>query len=132
MKYKKISSLTEYNDYCNRHEFLVGESFDKNIDEIELLEILIDEYDNRVTSFKKEMNPVELLDSILEEGQISKSKLAKELGTSRQLVSDILRYRRNISKEMVMKLSRYFKMRPEAFSRPYQLKNYKTKARESA
>ena len=132
MKYKKISSLTEYNDYCNRHELLVADSFDKNIDEIELLEILIDEYDNRETPFKREMNPVELLGSILEEEQISKSELARELGTSRQLMSDILRYRRNISKEMVMKLSTYFKMRPEAFSRPYQLKNYKPKARETA
>jgi len=132
MKHKKIANLTEYTDYCNRHEYLVIEDYDKNVDEIELLEILIDEYDNRHVQFKKEMNPVELLNSILEEEQISKSQLAKELGTSRQLISDIIRYRRNISKDMVTKLSTFFKLRPEAFSRPYKLKNYKTKERENA
>lgn len=131
MKYKKITSLSEYTDYCNQHENLVAEDYDKHIDEIELIEILIDEYDSREVDFKKEMNPVELLRSILEEEHISKATLAKELGTSRQLISDILRYRRNISKDMVTKLSARFKLRPEAFSRPYLLKNYKRAERAS-
>ena len=69
---------------------------------------------------------------MLEDEQISKSQLARELGTSRQLISDILRYRRNISKDMVTKLSTFFKMRPEAFSRPYVLKNYDGLVKESA
>lgn len=132
MKYIKIPNLSVYTEYCNKYEELITENYKKNKDEIELLGILIDEYDNRQTHFKKKMNPVELLNSILEEEQISKSKLAKELGTSRQLISDIIRYRRNISKDMVTKLSTYFKLRPEAFSRPYNLKNYKTKPRETA
>lgn len=132
MKYKKIPNLTEYTEYCNKYEVLITEDYEKNKDEIDLLGILIDEYDNRQAQFKKKMNPVELLISILDEEQISKSKLAKELGTSRQLISDIIRYRRNISKDMVNKLSTYFKLRPEAFSRPYNLKNYKTKEKETA
>ena len=125
MKYKKISNLTEYTEYCNLHENLVAGDYNKNKDEIELIEILIDEYDSRKLDFKREMNPVELLSSIIDEEQISHSTLAKELGTSRQLISDILRYRRNISKDMTTKLASRFKMRPEAFSRPYLLKNYK-------
>lgn len=132
MKYKKIPNLSVYTEYCNKYEALITEDYDKNLDEIELLGILIDEYDNRQVQFKKKLNPVELLISLLEEEKISKSMLAKELGTSRQLISDIIRYRRNISKDMVTKLSTYFKMRPEAFSRPYQLKNYKTKKKETA
>lgn len=132
MKYKKIATLSEYTDYCNQHENLVAEDYDKNIDEIELIEILIDEYDSREVQFKKEMNPVELLNSIIDEEQISKATLAKEIGTSRQLVSDILRYRRNISKDMITKLSTRFKLQPEAFSRPYLLKNYKPTERAPA
>ena len=132
MKYKKIATLSEYTDYCNQHENLVAEDHNENIDEIELIEILIDEYDSREAQFKKEMNPVELLNSIIDEEQISKATLAKEIGTSRQLISDILRYRRNISKDMVTKLSARFKLRPEAFSRPYLLKNYKAKERVSS
>ena len=132
MKYKKISSLEAYTQYCDRHEFLVTKDYGKNIDEIELLEILIDEYDNRVNPFDKKMNPVELLNSFLKEEQITNAQLAQELGTSRQLISDILKYRRKISKEMVIKLSEYFKLRPEAFSRPYRLKNYKTQTKQTA
>ena len=126
MKYKKIAIICQYNEYCNQHEKLLKEDYEHNIDEIELLGILIEEYDRRENQFEAEMNPVELLNSMLEEEQISKSQLAKEIGTSRQLISDILRYRRNVSKDMVIKLSSYFRMRPEAFSRPYRLKNYKS------
>lgn len=132
MKYKKITNLEEYSKYCDQHEYLVTQDYEKNIDEIELLEILIDEYDNRVIQFNGKMNPVELLNSFLEEEKITNSQLARDLGTSRQLISDILKYRRNISKDMVIKLSKYFKLRPEAFSRPYQLKNYKSKTKKTA
>ncbi len=132
MKYRKISNLKEYTEYCDRHERLVVEDYEKYINEIELIEILIDEYDNRINPFEKKMNPVELLDSFLKEEQITNSQLAQELGVSAQLISDILKYRRNISKEMVNKLSDYFKLRPEAFSRPYRLKNYKTNSKQTA
>lgn len=131
MKYKKIPSLIVYTEYCEILEELVTADYEKNKDEIELLGILIDEFDNRQGVFQNKLNPVELLQSFLEEENISKSKLAKELGTSRQLISDIMRYRRNISKEMVTKLSAYFNLRPEAFSRPYKLKNYNKKRRET-
>ena len=132
MKYKKIVNMTQYNEYCNEHEKLVFEDYGKHLDKIELLGVLIEEYDRRSNPFEKTMNPVELLNSMLDDEQISKSQLARELGTSRQLISDILRYRRNISKDMVTKLSTFFKMRPEAFSRPYVLKNYDGLVKETA
>ncbi len=124
--------MTQYNEYCNEHEKLVFEDYGKHLDKIELLGVLIEEYDRRSNPFEKTMNPVELLNSMLDDEQISKSQLARELGTSRQLISDILRYRRNISKDMVTKLSTFFKMRPEAFSRPYVLKNYDGLVKETA
>ena len=133
VKYKKIVDLKQYNDYCNKHEKLGIKGYQKHKDEIELLEILIEEYDSRMGVFTKKLNPVELLNSILEEEEMSYAELARGLGTSRQLISDISRYRRNISKEMVTKLSHYFKMRPEAFSRPYKLKQQgKGKVAQSA
>lgn len=124
MKYKKISTLDQYDEYCELHENLGLKNVEKYKDELDLLEILIDEYDNRRSTYKKRMNPVEILDSIMQDEKISKAELARQLGTTRQLISDILRYRRNISKKMIIKLSERFAMRPEAFSRPYKLKNY--------
>lgn len=128
MKYKKILSLEQYDKYCNIHEKLGLKDELKYKDELDLLEILIDEYDTRKSSYKKGLNPVELLNSIIQDESISKAELARDLGTTRQLISDILRYRRNISKNMVIKLSDRFAMRPEAFSRPYKLKSVKRKS----
>lgn len=125
LKYKKITTLAQYNKYCDIHEKYGLENPEQAKDEIELLEILIDEYDSRTKSYKKELNPVELLRSILNEENINNSELAKAIGTSRQLISDILRYKRSISKAMVLKLSQQFKMRAEAFNRPYKLKKPK-------
>lgn len=127
MKYKKISSLEQYEEYCNLHEKLGLKDEVKYKDELDILEILIDEYDNRTSTYQKKLNPVELLNSIMQDESITKAELARELGTTRQLISDILRYRRNISKNMVVKLSNRFAMRPEAFSRPYKLKIDKRK-----
>ena len=128
MKYKKITGMDQYNLYSEIHEKLTIKDFKSNREEIELIEILIDEYESREIEYKKEMNPVELLDDILKEDNISKSQLSRELKVSRQLITDILMYRRNISKSMVMKLANRFKMQPRAFSREYKLNNRRKKA----
>ncbi len=127
MKYKKIASGRQYNEYCEKHEALVNKDYNKYLDEIELLEILIDEYENREIPYEEFMNPVELLKYLLEEENIPRSKLAKDLGISRQLVTDILRYRRSFSKSVIMKLSEYFHMAPRAFNREYNLEGQNQK-----
>ena len=126
MRYKKIASDDQYNEYCERHELLVNKDFAKYKDEVELLEILIDEYEGRELDFEERMNPVELLQYLLEEEDIPRSKLAKALGISRQLVTDILKYRRGLSRSVVWKLSDYFKMNPRAFNREYELRSHST------
>jgi len=122
MKYKIISNVEQYNEYCEIHEKLTYKDHVKYKDEIELIELLIDEFENRTLEPLAEMNPVEMLNYILEEEEISKTELAKQIKVSKQLISDILSFRRSISLDMVNKLSNRFKMRPEAFSRPYKLK----------
>lgn len=120
--------MDQYNRYSEIHEQLTIKDYDANREEIELIEILIDEYESREIDYKKDLNPVELFDYILTEDNISQAQIARELKVSRQLISDILLYRRNISKSMVMKLAKRFKMQPIAFSREYELKNQKNKA----
>lgn len=130
MEFKKIKSLKQYTKYCNLLEELVFKELKKDQDRIELLLILIEDYDNRTIEElgnSKRMNPVELLIDLMEDQSISKSELARELKVSRQLITEIVNYKRNISKRMVMKLSKRFKMRPEAFSREYVLKGIKRK-----
>jgi len=122
MKYKIITNDKQYNEYCEIHEKLTYKNHLKYQDEIDLIELLIDDYEKRTLEPVKEMNPVEMLSYIIEEEDITKTELAKQIKVSKQLISDILSYRRAISLDMVNRLSNRFKMRPEAFSRPYKLK----------
>ena len=123
MKYTKIKSMEQYNQYCDQHEKLTFKDYEKNVEEIELIQILIDDYESRTTNPPEGMNPVEILQYLIEENGLSKSQLAKQLDVSRQLITDILNYRRNISKAMVNKLADRFSLNSSAFSRPYQLKS---------
>ena len=133
MKYKIIKSLSQYNQYCDKHESLMIKGEDKHADEIELLELLIEDYDQRMIKEKsRELNPVELLKSLLKDSGITQSELSKSINVSRQLISDVLGYRRNISKEMMIKLSKYFSMSQEAFSRAYELKVKETSKKKAA
>lgn len=132
MKYKKIKTIKQYNNYCDRLEKLLLSESAKCIDEIELLEILIDDYDQRsLEQSIAELDPVELLKSQLQDFNLSQSEFARQLKVSKQLISDILHYRRRISKDLVIKLAKYFAMQQEAFNRPYELKLIKQSSRMS-
>ncbi|PHN03597.1 helix-turn-helix domain-containing protein [Flavilitoribacter nigricans] len=122
LKYTIIKSLPQYTEYCNIHESLMTKDDTKFKDEIELLELLIEDYDQRIMHTKaEELNPVELLRSLIRDGSITQSELAKSIQVSKQLISDVLGYRRNISKDLMIKLSSYFSMSLAAFSREYDL-----------
>lgn len=124
MKYKRIHTIERYNEYCYAYEKLVMDGASKYAEEIDLLELLIEDFDNRTIATigkSEDMSPVELLETLMGEHDISKAELARHLNVSRQLVTEIINYKRNISKKMVMKLSEHFKMRPAAFSREYEL-----------
>jgi len=103
----------------------------KYSEELDLLELLIEDYDNRTIESignNEDMNPVEILQYLMDENQISKAELARQLDVSRQLITEILNYKRNISKKMIIKLTDRFKMQPIAFSREYELKGQKSAA----
>jgi len=131
MKYKRIYNIDQYNNYCNIYEDLVTKNSKKYSEEIDLLELLIDDYDNRTIESigtSEDMNPVEILHYLMEENQMSKAELARQLNVSRQLITEILNYKRNISKKMITKLCDRFRMQPIAFSREYELKGQKSAA----
>lgn len=122
MKYTKIKTDEQYTLYSERHEKLTFKDYKKHKDEIELIEILIDEYESRTIEFKNKMNPIEIIEYLLEENDITKSQLARELNVSRQLITDVLNYRRDLSKAMIIKLSERFKLNASLFTKEYKLK----------
>ena len=126
MEFKRIKSLKQYNSYCELYEELVYKGYKKDLDKIDLLELLIEDFDKKTIEElgnPKDMEPVELLKYLLNENSLKKSDLARQLKVSRQLITDIVNYKRNISKRMVLKLSDRFKIKPAAFGREYKLKS---------
>lgn len=124
MKYKRIKNIEQYTKYCNIFEELITSDSEKHVDELDLLELLIEDFDKNMIEkigIKEDLSPVELLDSLMKDHQLSKAELARQIGVSRQLITEILNYKRNISKKMVKKLSDRFNILPSAFIRDYEL-----------
>lgn len=122
LKYKIIKTREQYNTYCDAlHQLVVdSNSSEESEDEIELLTLLIRKYDDE-TSAVSEIEPVPLLISLMEDHNLKAKDLADLLEVSKGLVSDILNYKKGLSKEVIRKLSEHFKMKQEAFNRPYEL-----------
>lgn len=124
MKFKRIRSIDQYNNYCEIYEQYLMQDSSKFEDELDLLELLIDDFDNRTIEsigINEDMNPVEILKYLMTENNLNNAELARQLKVSRQLITEILNFKRNISKKMVNKLCKKFRMNPIAFSREYDL-----------
>lgn len=122
LKYKVITSKTQYKEYSNTLEGLVFSGIkDRNTkDEIALLTLLIEKWDTEHNSFD-DLDPVQLLRSLMEEHNIKAKDLVDILNISKGYVSDILNYKKGLSKDVIRKLAEHFKVTQEAFNRPYKL-----------
>jgi HTH-type transcriptional regulator/antitoxin HigA len=123
LKYTVIKSDAQYDKYCKKiEELLDSGSKSKTIrDEIELLTILIEKYDDDHNTFE-ELDPIQLLRSFMDDHKLKAKDLANMLGISKGLVSNILNYKKGLSKESIRILADHFKVRQDAFNRPYILK----------
>ena len=124
LKYKVIKSKSQYKAYCNTLEELVFiKTKSKEIkDEIELLTFLIEKYDELHNSFE-ELDPIELLHALMHEHNLKAKDLVLILDISKGMVSDILHYKKGLSKAIIRTLATHFKVSQEAFNRPYKLKS---------
>jgi HTH-type transcriptional regulator / antitoxin HigA len=122
LKYKVIGTKTQYSEYCRILEDLVfSDSKDRGIsDEIDLLTVLIEKWDAEHNTFD-EIDPIRLLHSFMEDHKLKPKDLVTILGVSKGYVSEILHYKKGLSKEVIRRLAEYFKVTQEAFNRPYKL-----------
>lgn len=122
LQYKIIKTDAQYNRYCDALEALVdsGKKTKAVQDEIELLTLLIEKYDADHNTFD-DADPVTLLKSLMKDHKMKAVHLANLLDVSEGLVSDILNYKKGLSKETIRILSERFKLKQEAFNRPYEL-----------
>lgn len=120
--YKIIKTEKQYNDYCKLLEDLVSlkkrSKYQQDI--IELLTLLIEKWDEQHSSFK-DADPIELLKYLMTENKLKAIDLASILDVGKSLVSDVLNYRRGLSKEIIRKLAEHFKLSQEVFNKSYKL-----------
>ena len=123
LKYTIIKSKRQYNEYCKiLEDFVFQNSKSARVqDEIELLTFLIEKWDQEHGPFM-DLDPVSLLKSFMDAHHIKAIELSGILGISRGYMSDILHYKKGLSKEVIRKLSSFFKVRQDAFNRAYDLK----------
>ncbi|MBC8488185.1 MAG: transcriptional regulator [Bacteroidetes bacterium] len=124
LKYKIIKSREQYDAYCNALEELLFQNEETKdievLEEIELLTLLIEKWDKEHNSFM-ELEPIQLLKSLMAEHHLRAKDLVDIMGISKGMVSNILNYRKGLSKESIRKLSIHFKLSQEAFNKPYKL-----------
>src|SRR5580698_3475737 len=106
LPYKMIKSLKQYKEYCNVLETLVIAKRKSQLhqDTIDLLTLLIEKWDEEHNTFSQ-ADPVELLGYLMKENKMKAVDLAGELQISKSLVSDILHYRRGLSRDVIRKLA---------------------------
>jgi HTH-type transcriptional regulator / antitoxin HigA len=122
LQYKIIKTDAQYNKYCDALEALVdsGKKTKAVQEEIELLTLLIEKYDADNNTFD-DADPIELLKSLMKDHKMKAVDLANLLDVSEGLVSDMLKYKKGLSKETIRILSERFKLNQDAFNKPYEL-----------
>src|SRR5215471_5487719 len=122
LKYTVIKNKTQYKEYINTLGDLVfsGAKSHNTKDEIALLTLLIEKWDAEQNTFD-DLDPVELLLCLMEDHKMKSKDLVEILGISKGYVSDILNYKKGLSKDVIRKLAEHFKLSQEAFNRPYKL-----------
>ena len=122
LKFTIIKNQVQYNRYCDILEDLLSQDVKKAQDEIDLLTLLIEKWDNEHNTFN-DYDPIELLKSLMNDHDLLAKDLVDILNLSKGTISKILNYHKGLSKDTIRKLSNYFKVSQEAFNRPYRLKN---------
>jgi HTH-type transcriptional regulator/antitoxin HigA len=122
LQYKVIKTGQQYKAYCNQLEELVMTKRKTRSDQdaIDLLTLLIEKWDEEHNTFS-DADPVELLQYLMKENKVKAVDLALDLEISKSLISDIMHYRRRLSREMIRKLGERFKVSQELFNKPYKL-----------
>ena len=123
LKYKVIRSERQYDEYCRiLHDLDFSERKTKQVkEEIDLLTLLIEKYDEEQNSFDT-IDPIAILKSLMADHNMKAVGLSKLLNLSKGYISDIINYKKGLSKDVIRILTAHFKVSQEAFNREYKLK----------
>lgn len=122
--YTIIRSDEQYKTYCKDLEKLTSEytsnASEELLDLIDTVTLLIEKYDEEHAG-SDDIDPIQLLKYLMDENNLKQKELAGLLQISKGHLSDILGYKKGLSKNIIRILSEKFKVRQDAFNRPYKL-----------
>jgi len=123
MKYTIIKSKKQYYEYANILENLVfNNDEEKVVDEVDLLTLLIEDYDNRSNPNEINMDPIQIIRYLMEENKLKNQDLAGILGCGKAFVSLLLSYKRKLNWNHADTLAKHFSLRTESLTKPYDVK----------
>lgn len=117
---KPIKNNKQYEEFLERIYKLIQKDIKpdtKDSDELEILSILVKEYENEHFPISKP-NPLEAIKFRLEQMNISEAELSKVLG-NRVRKSEIFSGKRKLSLNMIRKLNSELKIPAEVLIQPY-------------
>ncbi len=121
LKYTVIKNDEQYYEYCNSLEEMVfSDEAEDREDEIELLTLLIRTWDDE-HRLAPEMDPVELIKSLMEDHNLSQNDLAEIAGVGKSYISEILNYKKRMSKKVIRIIAKHFKIQQETLNKHYRL-----------
>ena len=122
MKLSVIKTEEQYKRYCELLWRLMKEQprNDSGSDDIEHLSLLVEHWDRNHDPVQKS-DPIELLKFLMDNHGLNQNDLVKILGIGKSAVSQILNYKKGLSKNVIRTLSEHFKVTQKAFNRPYAL-----------
>jgi HTH-type transcriptional regulator/antitoxin HigA len=122
LKYKVITSEKQYDQYCK----IAGDLMDvrnrtqDEEDELDLLAVLIEDWQEEHYP-TEESDPIQFLLLMMKINDMKAKDLVELLGVSKGYVSEILNYKKGLSKEVIRKLAQRFKVRQDALNKPYRI-----------
>lgn len=121
LKYTVIKTEEQYYEYCDLLEEIdFSDEAEEREDEIELLTLLIKTWDDQ-HRLAPELDPVQLIKSLMEDHKLSQKDLAKIAGVGKSYISEILNYKKRMSKNIIRNFAEHFKIQQEALNKHYRL-----------
>jgi len=121
LKYTVIVNEEQYYEYCYLLEDMVfSEDADDLQDQIDLLTLLIETWD-RDNSEVPDLDPVELIKSLMDDHDLKQTDLVEVAGVGKSTISEILNYKKRMSKKVIRNLANHFKIQQEALNKSYRL-----------
>jgi HTH-type transcriptional regulator/antitoxin HigA len=125
MERSVIKTEAEHKEALKRLETLLdleeqGKINNEEKEETDLLEILIDSYEEKYHSIGKP-DPIEYIKYVMENKNLKQKDIVEILGVSKSVFSKILSRKRSLSLEMIKKLHKAFNMPYDILMSDYDL-----------